>query len=134
MPLTRRAVLAGVVAGAVAAGPARAENEFIELRARKMRGSLPGIASRPAEFWTFNGTVPGPVLRARRGVEFRVRLFNEHDEPLSLHWHGVRLENAMDGTWLSGPPVASGGSFDYVFTPPDAGTFWYRTTTDTSRQ
>jgi FtsP/CotA-like multicopper oxidase with cupredoxin domain len=134
MPLTRRAVLAGAFAGIVAAAPSRAGGEFVELRARKLRQPLPGIALRPAEFWTFNGTVPGPVLRARRGVEFKMRLMNELDEPLSLHWHGVRLGNAMDGTWLSGSAVAPGNTFDYVFTPPDAGTFWYRTTTDTSRQ
>ena len=133
MPLTRRAVLASVLAGAVAAGSSRAENRFVELRAQKTRARLRSVSSRSAEFWTFNGTVPGPVLRARRGAEFRVRLFNELDEPLSLHWHGVRLGNAMDGTWLSGSAVAPGATFDYVFTPPDAGTFWYRTTTDTSR-
>jgi FtsP/CotA-like multicopper oxidase with cupredoxin domain len=134
MPLSRRAVLAGAFCGAVAAGSARAQDGFVELRARKLRASLPGIFSRPAELWTFDGKVPGPVLRARQGTEFKLRLINELDEPLALHCHGVRLGNAMDGTWLVGPPVAPGSSFDFVFTPPDAGTFWYRTTTDASRQ
>jgi FtsP/CotA-like multicopper oxidase with cupredoxin domain len=134
MPLTRRAILAGALSGALATSTARAKDEFTELRARKLRASLPGTLARPAEFWTFDGTVPGPVLRARRGVEFKLRLINELDEPLALHWHGVRLANAMDGTWLSGSAVAPGNSFDCFFTPPDAGTFWYRTTTDTSRQ
>jgi FtsP/CotA-like multicopper oxidase with cupredoxin domain len=134
MPLNRRAVLAGAFCGAVAAGTARAQDGFIELRARKLRASLPGIFPRPAELWTFDGKVPGPVLRARQGMEFKLRLINELDEPLALHWHGVRLGNAMDGTWLTGSAVAPGSSFDFVFTPPDAGTFWYRTATDTSRQ
>src|SRR5215216_6215787 len=105
MPLSRRAILAGAFSGAIGSGTARAQNEFIELRARKLRASLPGILSRPAELWTFDGKVPGPVLRARQGVEFKLRLINELDEPLALHWHGVRLGNAMDGTWLTGPPV-----------------------------
>jgi FtsP/CotA-like multicopper oxidase with cupredoxin domain len=133
MPLSRRAILAGAFSG-VMTSSARGRNEFIELRARKLRAALPGVLSQPAELWSFNGKVPGPVLRARQGVEFKLRLINELDEPVALHWHGVRLANAMDGTWLTGPPVAPGNSFDFIFTPPDAGTFWYRTTTDTSRQ
>jgi FtsP/CotA-like multicopper oxidase with cupredoxin domain len=75
----------------------------------------------------FDGLVPGPVIRARRGDEVKVRLVNGLDEPAALHWHGVRLPNAMDGgAPLTGPPVAPGASFDYRFTVLDAGTFWYR--------
>src|SRR5262245_105119 len=75
----------------------------------------------------FDGAVPGPVIRARRGGEVKVRLVNGLDEPTALHWHGVRLPNAMDGgSPLTGPPVAPGASFDYRFAAPDAGTFWYR--------
>jgi FtsP/CotA-like multicopper oxidase with cupredoxin domain len=56
-----------------------------------------------------------------------VRFINEMDEPTALHWHGVRLPNAMDGVpGLTQEPVKPGTSFDYRFTPPDAGTFWYR--------
>ena len=55
-----------------------------------------------------------------------MRLVNELPEPTSVHWHGVRLPNAMDGVpQLTQPPVAPGASFDYRFRPPDAGTFWY---------
>ena len=46
--------------------------------------------------------------------------------PTSVHWHGIRLPNAMDGVpALTQPAVAPGASFDYRFRPPDAGTFWY---------
>lgn len=75
----------------------------------------------------FNGVVPGPVLRARRGDEIKVRLVNELDEPMALHWHGLRAPNAMDGgAPLGGPWVAPGASFDYRFQVPDAGAFLYR--------
>jgi FtsP/CotA-like multicopper oxidase with cupredoxin domain len=75
----------------------------------------------------FNGAVPGPVLRARRGDEIKVRLVNGLDEPMTLHWHGVRVPNAIDGgVPLTGPSVAPGASFDYRFHVPHAGTFWYR--------
>jgi FtsP/CotA-like multicopper oxidase with cupredoxin domain len=73
----------------------------------------------------FDGATPGPAIRVRRGDEVKVRLVNGLDEPTALHWHGVRLLNAMDGG-LTSAPVAPGASFDYRFAVPDAGTFWYR--------
>ena len=70
--------------------------------------------------------MPGPTLRVKRGEELRVRLVNELPEPTTIHWHGLRLPNAMDGVpLLTQPPIAPGASFDYRFRPPDAGTFLY---------
>jgi FtsP/CotA-like multicopper oxidase with cupredoxin domain len=55
-----------------------------------------------------------------------VRLVNELHEPTTIHWHGIRGPNAMDGVpSLTQPPVPPGGRFDYRLRPPDAGTFWY---------
>jgi len=69
---------------------------------------------------------PGPTLRLRRGEELRVRLINDANAPTAIHWHGVRVPNAMDGVpGLTQAPAAPGASFDYRFTPLDAGTFWY---------
>ena len=69
---------------------------------------------------------PGRSLRVRRGEEFAVRVVNELDEPTAVHWHGVRLANAMDGAPpLTQAPIVPGASFDYRFVAPDAGTFWY---------
>jgi len=66
------------------------------------------------------------VLRIRQGEELHVRLVNELTEPTAVHWHGLRLPNAMDGVpALTQPPVEPSTSFDYRFRPPDAGTFWY---------
>ena len=68
----------------------------------------------------------GPALRAKRGDEVRVRLINEMAEPAAIHWHGVRIANAMDGVpGLTQAAVPPGASFDYRFRVPDAGTFWY---------
>jgi FtsP/CotA-like multicopper oxidase with cupredoxin domain len=70
--------------------------------------------------------VPGPTLRLRQGEDLRVRLVNELALPTAIHWHGVRGPNAMDGVpGLTQVPVAPGSSFDYVFRPPDAGTYAY---------
>jgi FtsP/CotA-like multicopper oxidase with cupredoxin domain len=70
--------------------------------------------------------VPGPTLRLKHGEELRLRLVNDLAEPTTIHWHGVRAPNAMDGVpMLTQPAVDPGTSFDYRFRPPDAGTFWY---------
>ncbi len=89
-------------------------------------GEVPETAA-----WTYNGRVPGPVLRARQGQPFRVTVENGLGEDTTVHWHGIRLPNAMDGVpGLTQPPIPPGGRFDYAFTPPDAGTFWYHSHDD----
>ena len=76
--------------------------------------------------WAYNGEVPGPLLRYKIGSEVKIRLLNTLDQPTSLNWHGVRNVNGMDGVGgLTQEPVPPGGSFDYRFTPPDSGLFWY---------
>jgi FtsP/CotA-like multicopper oxidase with cupredoxin domain len=76
----------------------------------------------------YDGLASGPLLRVRRGEEVHVRLVNELTEPTAIHWHGVRLVNAMDGSPpLTQAAVAPGDSFGYRFVAPDAGTFWYHT-------
>ena len=42
-----------------------------------------------------------------------------------IHWHGLRIPAAMDGTEIVQRPVQPERHFTYRFTPPDAGTFWY---------
>jgi FtsP/CotA-like multicopper oxidase with cupredoxin domain len=54
-------------------------------------------------------------------IEFTNRL----PEPTVIHWHGLRIPAAMDGTEIVQRPIQPGETFTYRFTPPDAGTFWY---------
>jgi FtsP/CotA-like multicopper oxidase with cupredoxin domain len=76
--------------------------------------------------WGFDGTVPGPIIRVKQGDEVWVHLKNSLPQPTTIHWHGIRIENAMDGVaGLTQEPVPPGETFDYRFTVPDAGTFWY---------
>lgn len=76
--------------------------------------------------WAYNAQVPGPVLRVRQGDRLRVQVDNRLDEPTTVHWHGIRLPNAMDGVpVLTQPPIAPGERFTYEFALPDAGTFFY---------
>ena len=80
----------------------------------------------PTPIWGYGGTVPGPEIRVRQGSEVLAQLRNGIGEPTTIHWHGVRLDNAMDGVaHLTQHPVEADQSFDYRFKAPDAGTFWY---------
>ena len=80
--------------------------------------------STPA--WTYGGTVPGPLIRARVGDTIIVNFRNSLPEPTSIHWHGMRVPNEMDGVpGVTQDPVATGGEFRYEFVARDAGTFWY---------
>jgi FtsP/CotA-like multicopper oxidase with cupredoxin domain len=75
--------------------------------------------------WGFNQQLPGPVIRARKGDTVVVNVKNELSEPTMVHWHGVRLPAAMDGTGVTQRPIQPGEAFEYRFEVPDAGTFWY---------
>ena len=73
----------------------------------------------------YNGQVPGPIIEAKQGVPLEIRFTNRLPEPTLIHWHGLRVPAAMDGTQGVQRPVEPGETFTYRFTPPDAGTFWY---------
>lgn len=76
--------------------------------------------------WAYNGSVPGPTLRVRLGETLRVKVTNRLPQETTVHWHGVRVPNAMDGVPnLTQPPIAPGATFTYEYTPKDAGTYWY---------
>jgi FtsP/CotA-like multicopper oxidase with cupredoxin domain len=106
--------------------PMFAQDGFTVLRAAPATAPLMGGEVAPTPVWAINGNVPGPEIRVGRGETVRVRLVNDTDQPTSLHWHGIRIDNAMDGAaGVTQDPVPPGGSFDYVFEAPDAGSFWY---------
>jgi FtsP/CotA-like multicopper oxidase with cupredoxin domain len=140
-PLSRRRLLAGAGFGlACFSLPHRAWAQFGPtgfnvLRARNSTAPLRGEAQAATPVWAYGDTVPGPTLRVRRGEELRVRVFNDLEEPTSVHWHGVRLPNDMDGVpHLTQPPIAPGASFNCRFRAPDAGTFWYHPAGDGGEQ
>ncbi len=83
-------------------------------------------AAKEAEVWAFNGDLGG-VTRLKQGEALTFTLRNETNLPLSLHFHGLRGPNAMDGIGgLTQEPVAAGKDFEYRFTPPDSGIFLIR--------
>jgi FtsP/CotA-like multicopper oxidase with cupredoxin domain len=105
------------------ASPTGAVREF-EIVAGE--AELPLVEGGPLRVWAYNNRVPGPELRVRLGDTVRARFTNKLPQPTTIHWHGVRVPNAMDGVpHLTQPPVPPGGSFVYEFAPKDAGTFWF---------
>lgn len=84
------------------------------------------IGGRAVVMYGFNGQYPGPLIRATRGATLVVRFENRLDQPSSVHWHGVRLDNRYDGVPdVTQPAVPPGGSFDYRVHFRDAGIYWY---------
>ena len=136
-PLTRRAALLGFGALSLPplGGPALAQNAVPVAPAPPSRTITAVMAKaklRPApatetEIWAFDGATPGPTLRIKLGETLRLTVTNKTPSPLSLHWHGLRGEAAMDGVGgFSQAPIAPGASFEYRLTPPDSGTILYR--------
>jgi FtsP/CotA-like multicopper oxidase with cupredoxin domain len=74
----------------------------------------------------YNGVLPGPQINADLGDRVRIILHNKLDQPTTLHFHGVRVPNAMDGVpVLTQDPVMPGESFTYEFTLRNSGTHMY---------
>ncbi|MCG6876712.1 MAG: multicopper oxidase family protein [Betaproteobacteria bacterium] len=143
----RRAVLraaGGLAVGAVIApsllmAPAQGATPRVveyRLRAGPGKAALVGPPHSDTAVWSYNAQVPGPTLRARQGDRLRVVVENALAEDTTVHWHGVRLPNAMDGVpYLTQPPIAAiGGGFVYEFDLPDAGTYWYHPHVRSSEQ
>ena len=77
-------------------------------------------------FWGFNGSVPGPVLRYRKGEQVRILVSNGLSVDTAVHWHGLRVPNAMDGVpMVTQEPIKPGGTMLYEYPLRDSGTFWY---------
>ena len=95
----------------------------VELDARETDWEF--ASGRRTRAWTYNRQVPGPFIDARVGDVLEVRLTNRLPEPTTIHWHGLRLPAAMDGTDMVQHSVAPGETFTSRFRLLDAGTFWY---------
>jgi uncharacterized cupredoxin-like copper-binding protein len=78
------------------------------------------------EAYAYNGTVPGPQLRAEVGDRVRIILHNELPEPTTIHFHGLLVPNGMDGVpVITQPAVMPGESFTYEFTVRNGGSHMY---------
>lgn len=125
--MNRRAFLISGTAAVTLPALARASTPIPTLAAGAFSQQvLPTKYAGPTRVLGFNGSVPGPEFRVRQGERLEVLLQNGMEEGTAVHWHGIRLNNAMDGVpVLTQSLVNPGESFTYSFVPRDAGTFWY---------
>ena len=100
-----------------------ADGDTLRLTAGVVRRSFKG---RTLTMFGFNEQYPGPLLDVSQNAEIVVELINRLDQPTTVHWHGVRLENRFDGVPdLTQPEVKPGERFMYRLRFPDAGIYWY---------
>ena len=126
--LTRRQFHKCAVGAAAAATlPTATRSEAAPLLYAKEGSARLAPAGYPeTRIWGYEGVVPGPVLRARQGERMAKVFRNALPQASSVHWHGIRIENRMDGVaGLTQPAVEPGSDFLYDFVLPDAGTYWY---------
>ena len=134
IPLSRRHFLAGT--GALALLPRTAFATTPETLTAQIAQAQIAPASYPqTEVYSYGGQFPGPLIRAKQGARITRTLANDLPVPTSIHWHGIRIDNAMDGVaGLTQEAVPAGGRFDYDFAVPDAGTYWYHAHTNSMEQ
>jgi FtsP/CotA-like multicopper oxidase with cupredoxin domain len=92
------------------------DGDIVDLDAELVRRTING---QTFTMYSYNGQYPGPLIEVSRGSEIMVRFKNHLSDSTSIHWHGIRLENAFDGV------EGVSDEFTYKLRFPDAGIFWY---------
>ncbi len=124
--MNRRDFLLTASAAAILPTASHARDHF-ELIAEPVEAQiLPAGEYSATRAFGFNAGLPGPEIRVQQGQQLQVLLRNHLDEGTAVHWHGIRLQNAMDGVpVLTQDIVDPDNTHSYQFAPPDAGSFWY---------
>lgn len=125
--ISRRSFLlaTGAAAGIAGLGSATTQTPPIDTLRVRQTGYAFG-RPRTEGLFSLRDSAPPPVLRMRQGEVYAADLVNDAPGYTTMHWHGLRIPNDMDGVpYLTQFPVSEGETFAYRFTPPDAGTYWY---------
>jgi suppressor of ftsI len=84
------------------------------------------VGSTTLRMLAYNGSVPGPFIRIEEGGTARIVFTNNTDIDQTIHSHGIRVDNAYDGTpGVTQDAVKPGETFTYTITFPDIGLAWY---------
>ena len=101
-------------------------SEIYKLRAGEANANLIGDGTSSENCWLYNASCPGPLLRRRKGEMLNVAVTNDLSIPTTVHWHGIRNVNEMDGVAdLTQPPIEPGEQFLYEVPLTESGTYWY---------
>jgi FtsP/CotA-like multicopper oxidase with cupredoxin domain len=96
------------------------------------RELAPGMT---AHLWGYNGQSPGPTIEVVEGDRVRLFVTNRLPEHTSVHWHGQRLPNGMDGVnGLTQPAIQPGKTMVYEFVARRPGSFMYHPHADEMTQ
>jgi FtsP/CotA-like multicopper oxidase with cupredoxin domain len=135
-----RALLVGLAACTGAAAPfpepprlvdTNPDPAIVEVDLVAEPGQVELLPGKLADVWTFRdaaaarGTIPGPLLETNVGDRIVVHFANHLPDPTTVHWHGLRVPNAADGTPIAQLMVDPGATYDYAFTATDPGLYWY---------
>lgn len=130
------AIILAVVVGVAWFGPSKqqiapvGQSEVVELKNGDTYNLTASyvtkvIAGNEQKMLAYNGMIPGPAIKVAQGAEVTINFRNDTDIPTLLHSHGVRMENAFDGSQLQQDEMKPGESFSYKLKFPDAGVYWY---------
>ncbi|NND70222.1 MAG: multicopper oxidase family protein [Rhodothermales bacterium] len=100
-----------------------ADGDTVRIEAMLVRRTIEG---KDFVMMGYNGQYPGPMIRSTRDARIYVDFVNNIEMPTTVHWHGIRIDNAFDGIpGITQAPVENGESFLYEIKLPDAGIYWY---------
>ena len=110
----------------------RGVKEFHLVAEPVIREISPGMK---AHLWGYNGQSPGPTIEVVEGDRVRFFVTNKLPEHTTMHWHGQRIPNGMDGVGgLNQPQIDPGKTFVYEFVARRPGTFMYHPHADEMTQ
>jgi len=84
------------------------------------------INGKEFAMYGYNGQIPGPIIKTKQSATITVDVQNNIDMETTVHWHGLRLDNAFDGVpGVTQEPIAPKDTFRYSVSLPDEGVYWY---------
>ncbi|MEU9110530.1 multicopper oxidase family protein [Streptomyces sp. NPDC048483] len=87
--------------------------------------TLQDLGGRTVSTWVYGGELPGKPIRVTAGDTLQMTLANHLPHSTTVHWHGFRLRNDMDGVpGITQRPILPGASFTYRFIAGHPGTYW----------
>lgn len=111
---------------AAALSHTRAQDRAADLTLRIAETNWEVAPRRVVKTRTYNGQIPGPLVRVRAGQPFAVDVINDTGEDNIVHWHGLHIPPEVDGALEEGtPPVLARSRRRYEFVPEPSGTRWY---------
>jgi FtsP/CotA-like multicopper oxidase with cupredoxin domain len=110
------------------------DTKVFEITAKNVDWEVePGKVIKDA--YTYNGVVPGPIIRVTEGDKVRVNVKNEMNLSTTVHWHGVLVPNKMDGVaYVNQEPIIPGQTFTYEFVARNPGSHMYHSHHDAAEQ